>query len=149
MPAVSCKNGSSDDPKKTLILKQIKELDQVRYTTVNEDPFANAYQENLRLEAKCDEKKMKQKKFESDLKKRLRAYKKVKSQMTEDCQLKVQESNKLTNFNAAKKIVKFDYIEDGLNNIHISEDFGNKSVKNTNSARYLSRHFVTKYPTLI
>lgn len=143
MPAIST-NGSSHDSKKSLILKQLKEMDQVKYTTVNEDPFANAYQENLRLEAKSDEKKMRQEKFESDLKKRLRAYKKVKSQMSEDCQLKVQESNKLTNFNTAKKTVKFDYIEDGLNGIHISEDSSKKSARSLrpNSARYLSKHFI-------
>ena len=143
MPAIST-NGSSHDSKKSLILKMLKEKDQVRYTTVNEDPFANAYQENLRLEAKSDEKKMRQEKFESDLKKRLSAYKKVKCQMSEDCQLKVQESNKLTNFNATKKIVKFDYIEGGLNNIHISEDSSKKSARSLrpNSARYLSNHFL-------
>ena len=113
----------------------------VRCTALNEDPFANAYIENLRMEANSNEKKLKQVKFKADLKKRLNAYKKVKSQINEDCQIKVQETNKLTHFHGAKKVVKFDYIVARLNNIHISE-VSKKSARSqqlrANSSSYSS-----------
>ncbi len=40
------------------------------------DPFQSAHNENMRLDAISSEKQLKLKKFENDLKKRLKAYKK-------------------------------------------------------------------------
>ena len=115
----------------------------MKYSSVTEDPFASAHQENLRLEAKQDEIKLRQKKFESDLKKRLKAYKKMEHQINEDCQLKVQETNQISHHhNPHKKLVKMDIIADSLKNVHPNE------TKSFNSSASSSRLDFNSYEIL-
>lgn len=87
----------------------------------NDDPFQSAHNENMRLDAISFEKKLKLMKFESDLKQRLRAYKKITHQINEDSKIKVQDTNELNTFNRNKKIVKIDLIETKLKGVKIDE----------------------------
>jgi hypothetical protein len=63
---------------------------------LNENPFENAYQENLRIEAKLEEKNLRKKIFETNLRQRLKAYEEAKYQLARDSELKVQTTNQLS-----------------------------------------------------
>ena len=88
-------------------------LDQTKINKeCKEDPFANAFKENLRIEAKLDQEQERKRLFEISLKQRLKAYKKAQHQINEDCQLQVDSTNKLHFvIQPNKKVVNIELIQ--------------------------------------
>ena len=89
------------------------QLDQTKINReCKEDPFENAFKENLRIEAKLDQEQERKRLFEISLKQRLKAYKKAQHQINEDCQLQVDTTNKLHFvIQPNKKIVNIELIQ--------------------------------------